>query len=316
MRPSLSIPQLESADRICKASGSARGPAANHGVYGFRPTFCATAMDGVVPSSPYVEGIPTLSESLTSVSRIFDTPAFFARDVKSAEHFAKTWYHLQSFEHPQKTKSWKPCRILWLKEYCDRESKYVVTHNEEVHVKFERFVSSLEKFLGVQRTIVGMRDLWNKQKPHQPEHSFDEYFKYTYETISNRDSYTNNVGFVKDYKDAFGWHPYLPPSIMNRWKHGKLITEEEREHAVEQVFNFKQWFEKELLGHDGITNSSAVVVWPWTVGSPNHLDLSRPEPNSDYGYGFQPTYTSSFTGGPEFVFPSKPRRSHVGIELD
>ncbi|KAL9065806.1 MAG: hypothetical protein Q9161_007971 [Pseudevernia consocians] len=148
-----------------------------------------------------------------------------------------------------------------------------------------------------------MRDLWNKQKPHHPEHSFDEYFKYTYETISNRDSYTNNVGFVKDYKDAFGWHPYLPPSIMNRWKHGKLITEEEREHAVEQVFNFKQWFEKELLGHDGITNSSAVVVWPWTVGSPNHLDLSRPEPNSDYGYGFQPTYTSSFTGGPEFVFP-------------
>ena len=38
-----------------KASGSARGPAANHGVYGFRPTYRATAMDGVVPSSMYVE---------------------------------------------------------------------------------------------------------------------------------------------------------------------------------------------------------------------------------------------------------------------
>lgn len=43
------------ADQIIKASGSARGPAANHGIYGFRPTLGAMEMDGVVPSSMYVE---------------------------------------------------------------------------------------------------------------------------------------------------------------------------------------------------------------------------------------------------------------------
>ncbi len=238
------------------------------------------------------------------MSSLFDTPAFFARGVKLAEHIAKTWYHLQSVEDLQRSKGWNPRTILWPKEYCDRQSKYVVTQNEEVHIKFEHFVSELEKFLGVRRTIVSLRDIWKKRKPHQPEQNFDEYFKYTYEAILNRDSFTNNAGFVEDYTNAFGWHPYLPPSIKNRWKHGKSITEEEREFAVRQVSEFKKWFENEVLGHEGCPNS-AVMVWPWTVGSPNYLDLPRPEPNSDYGYGFQPTYTSSFTGGPEFVFPSK-----------
>lgn len=238
------------------------------------------------------------------MSRLFDTSAFFARDMKSAEYIAKTWYRLTCVEGIPETKSWKPCKILWPSDYCDRRSKYVVTQKEEVHLKFEHFVSELEAYLGVQRTIVNLHDLWNDREPHQPGKGFDEYFKYTYETILNRDSYTNNIDFVEDYNKVFGCHAYLPPSIMNRWKHGKSITEEKRENATEQVSIFKNWFEKEVLGHDGDTNS-AVMVWPWTVGSPNYLDLQRPQPNSDYGYGFQPAYTSSFTGGPEFVFPSK-----------
>ena len=191
-----------------------------------------------------------------------------------------------------------------------------MTHNEEVHNKFEHFVSELENYLGVKRTVVSLRELWNTRELHQEGLDFDEYFKYTYEAILNRDSYTNNLKFVADYRRKFGRHPYLPPSIRNRWNHGKCITEEERETAVKQISVFKKWFEDDVLGHDGITKSSAVMVWPWTVGSPNYLDLPRPEPNSDYGYGFQPTYTSSFTGGPEFVFPSKFRSPHNGTEAD
>ena len=207
-------------------------------------------------------------------------------------------------DEPQ-TKNWEPRKILWPSEYCDPQSKYVVTQNEKVHAVFEEFVSKLEDFLGVKRTIVSLRDLWMKREPNQPEIDFDEYFRYTYEAILNRDSYTNNYGFVNDYKDVFDYHPYLPPSIANRWTHGKSITEKERHDAATQVSVFKEWFEKDILGHDGSTISSAVMVWPWTVGLPNYLDMRRPEPNSCYGYGFQPTYTSSFIGGPEFVFPSK-----------
>lgn len=39
------------SNRPCEASGSSRGPAANHGVYGFRPSHSIASMDGVVPSS-------------------------------------------------------------------------------------------------------------------------------------------------------------------------------------------------------------------------------------------------------------------------
>ena len=248
--------------------------------------------------------------------RLFDTPAFFARKAKSAEEFAKAWYRLHSIENIGQATIWKPRKILWPSEYCDRQSKYAVTHNEEVHIKFEHFVSELEKHLGVKRTILSLRDLWNTRELQQAGRSFDEYFKYTYEAILNTDSYTSNLKFVEDYQEEFGRHPYLPPSIRNRWKHGKSITEEERETAAKQISVFKDWFEKDVLGYDGSTKDSAIMVWPWTVGSPNYLDLPRPEPNSDYGYGFQPTYTSPFTGGPEFVFPSKSRSSYNGAEAD
>ena len=166
------------------------------------------------------------------MSRLFDTPAFFAREVKSAQQFARTWYHLQTMEDVPQTQSWKPRKILWPSEYCDRQSKYVVTQNEEVHAVFEHFVSKLETFLGVKRTIVSLRDLWMRRELDQPEKDFDEYFRYTYEAILNRDSYTNNIGFVNDYENVFGYHPYLPPSIANRWTHGKSITQKERDNAV------------------------------------------------------------------------------------
>lgn len=55
MRFSTSVVRPTPTNKIRKASGSARGPAANHGIYGFRPSFCSTAMDGVVPSSMCVD---------------------------------------------------------------------------------------------------------------------------------------------------------------------------------------------------------------------------------------------------------------------
>ena len=191
---------------------------------------------------------------------LFDTPAFFTRNINEAEYFAKTWYELRPFDGVLQAESWKPCKILWPSEYCDRQSKLVVTHNEEVHLKFEHFVSKLEAFLGVKRTIVSLRDLWNQRELHQPKPDFDEYFKCTYEAILNRDSYKNNIDFVKAHEKTLGWHPYLSPSIVNRWKHGKIITDAEREYAAEQVSDFKRWFENDVLGHRGSTNSSAVMV--------------------------------------------------------
>ena len=47
---------------------------------------------------------------------------------------------------------------------------------------------------------------------------------------------------------------------MNRWKHGKSITQEEREQAAEQVSDFRQWFETEVLEHDDSTKPSVIMV--------------------------------------------------------
>ena len=173
----------------------------------------------------------------------------------------------------QQSQSWEPCKVLWPSEYCSRVSKYVVSQNEEVHAVFEQFLLKLEAFLEVKRTVVSLRDLWVKRELDQPGKDFDDYFRYTYEAILNRDPYTNNLGFVKDYQDLFCYHLYLPPSIANRWTHGKSITEEERMNAAQQVSVFKGWVEKGVLELDKSNRSPAVMVWPWTVGLPCYLDM-------------------------------------------
>lgn len=179
------------------------------------------------------------SLSLNLKSRVFDTPALLARDIKTTEYIARHWYSLDTLNRPSKDPSHHQRKLLWPSDYYDPESKFVVTQNQDVHATFESFVSKLERFFGVERTIVSLRDLWLKRDSPKSEQTFDDYFKYTYVTIINWDSYANNKDFVEDYQKDFGRHPYLPPGIVNRWKHTSKISAQDRMTAVDQVSVFK-----------------------------------------------------------------------------
>ncbi|TAQ84798.1 hypothetical protein B7494_g6878 [Chlorociboria aeruginascens] len=108
---------------------------------------------------------------------------------------------------------------------------------------------------------------------------------------------------AKHYNKEFGRDPYLPPSTANRWMFGRNITAEDRAVAVKQVDVYKAWFEEHVLGPDSDTLSNAILVLPWTAGFANYRDTIKPIPNDSFGHGFWSSYITSFTTGPELVFP-------------
>ena len=139
--------------------------------------------------------------------RLFDTPAFMARDIQAMNNIARAWYCPIRFTDIPKDKNLYPQKILWPADYCDPTSKHVLTQNEHVHATFEKFVVQLETFLGVKRTVISLRTLWQEDNLLHFNESFDDYFRYTYETIVNKDSYDNNRDFVTSFEDSVGHHP-------------------------------------------------------------------------------------------------------------
>ncbi|KAA6411297.1 MAG: hypothetical protein FRX48_04577 [Lasallia pustulata] len=138
-----------------------------------------------------------------------------------------------------------------------------MTTNPQVLKVFEDLVSKLEKYMGVKRMP-------------------------TSEYILNYGSLHNNCHFVEDYRSAYGSNSYLPPSIVNK-KFGKNISKADWNAPV------AKWFEENVLWED-----------PDTLGPPvfaNYRDISRPIPNDAFSHGFWPSHITSFTTGPELVFP-------------
>ncbi|KAK0128233.1 hypothetical protein ONS95_000211 [Cadophora gregata] len=205
----------------------------------------------------------------------FDVPAFLSRDVKAVNNFAHKWFGAQRF--PLSTAK-KPTRILYPLDYTDPSRERTMSTNKQVLDVFESFVAKLEAYLGVKRTP-------------------------TYEYILNYDSWHNNRQFVSDYNKKFGRNPYLPPSIANRWKFGKNTTDEQRGAAVKQVELYKTWFEANVLDPESGSLLESVLVLPWTAGFANYRDTTKPIPNDSFGRGFWSSYITSFSTGPEFVFP-------------
>jgi hypothetical protein len=91
---------------------------------------------------------------------------------------------------------------------------------------------------------------------------------------------------------------------------------------VKQVEIYRTWFEQNVLGPNLESTLDIILVLPWTAGFANYRDTPKPYalnpgvyflssadgsrvPNESFGHGFWSSYITSFTTGPELVFPSK-----------
>lgn len=98
----------------------------------------------------------------------------------------------------------------------------------------EDFVTKLEQFLGIQRSIVSLEDMWAKKNPADSRETLEDYLQnvrlrlkkspfcvlmlfQTFMTILWKGYYESLTPFRKDYEKKFGYSPYVHPTVRYCW---------------------------------------------------------------------------------------------------
>ena len=97
---------------------------------------------------------------------MLSTPGFLGRDLGKFRAFADVWYDRNLTKDDRKVS-----RIIWATDYWD-------TINREQREIAERFVQDIEVFLGLTRTKVSFRELWESSRPSSAQElSLDKYIE-------------------------------------------------------------------------------------------------------------------------------------------
>lgn len=155
---------------MASATGSGRRPAHWNGCFSLRPTKTALSLEGFVKTFELVS--PALYENGAelTMTRVFDVPCFFGRDISKFRDFASAWYgaDLQSDGTTQPISSsfvnsnvrvrGKPPRIVYPMDF-------MLKVGGEQKRLIDGFVKDLESALGIKRTILSLAREWEASAP-------------------------------------------------------------------------------------------------------------------------------------------------------
>jgi len=92
---------------------------------------------------------------------------------------------------------------------------YWPSPDSQSQVLFDQFISRLEKFLGVKRTIINLESLWNETSPSGTSGTLQEHCEHIFEWVANLDQWEDLLQpFITDYEAAFGHQPVLNPQFQ------------------------------------------------------------------------------------------------------
>lgn len=79
---------------------------------------------------------------------------------------------------------------------------------------FEKYITKLEKYLGIQKTSMNMERLWQETNHIKTNRSLTDYFEHFFEWVANPDQWT---GFFKtfdeEYESVYAHQPVLNPQL-------------------------------------------------------------------------------------------------------
>ncbi|EPS36390.1 hypothetical protein H072_10096 [Dactylellina haptotyla CBS 200.50] len=258
-------------------SASIRAPAANNGIFGYRPSYGVLSLDNVVSFCIY-----------------YDTAAFVARNINQVSSFASQWYKLD------KPKFKKPSKLLYVPKWLKNAKGE--SPAPEVDEIFENFVQKLEGYLGMKRTMVDVEERWEKADPSSKGISFEDYFRCTYEHVQGPFSYKYQSEWTKEYAKQHGKAPWLPPCVTNRWPYVHEITDDQFNEGLARSKVYEDWWDKDILEAQ-TGEAPAMMVDRWSWGTPQYRDTRRDPPNTGRNYGYHKSFSSTFGANPELVFP-------------
>ena len=178
------------------------------------------------------------------MTRIFDVPCFFGRDISKFRNFACAWYgaDLQSdwTTHPISSSfaksnvrvNGKPPKILYPMDF-------MLKFGGEQKRLIDGFVRDLESALGVKRTILSLAREWEASAPENlAKQGLQEYMQNVCTSLLNHpasrldliqapthaffyDLYHNFDEFREDFDAKYNKAPYVSPMLRWRWSTSK-----------------------------------------------------------------------------------------------
>ncbi|KAK8062355.1 amidase signature enzyme [Apiospora hydei] len=265
------------------SGGSIRDPAVANGVYGFRPSH---------------DGKPISDIFLPCAE--FHTPGFLGRSSDAMLGFGRVWLQNAPILPPSSRDTepraivncltpWRPVRILLLEDYrSDRDAVQNIADN---------WVASLARWLGAERVLLSIGDLWDETKPEADNKGFYETFSNTFIDITYSEYWTYLSNFRKEYKERYNSDPYVCKVTKYLWDKGRMISDVRKQELLAEVAMHNKWFLEHVLND----NSSIIVVPRYSLA---YRDEYLPYPPEDRIFeGFDSNLHASFCGLPNIIVP-------------
>ncbi|KAI3534646.1 hypothetical protein CSPX01_11941 [Colletotrichum filicis] len=125
----------------------------------------------------------------------------------------------------------RPTRVLFPREYWSDHSG--------VQQIAEHWVASLAEWLGADKVDISVEETWKATKPPGAEGGFFDTFNETFIAMIYREFWTYLADFRSEYQEKFKADPYV--------NKGKLISDDRRQEAVDEVSLHNNWFLEHLL---------------------------------------------------------------------
>ncbi|KAM0264229.1 hypothetical protein ACHAQJ_000716 [Trichoderma viride] len=255
-----------------------------HGIYSIRSSAGAIPLDGWQIDSHNYAAVGLLSRSMKDLIKIAQVAANVTNDGISF-----------------------PKRIIYPLDFAPI--------SEDDRILNDKFVATLEHFLGTKADKVHLSEVWDAKPPNEANGlSLEEYMKEAPFSSFCADFYHQYEEFRQSYKRKFGREPYIETTPRFRWGIGERESEQDYKDHRERIGVFKTWLDENVMST--LQNSDSIMVLPFGPHTVHYRDDLPQTPSRIDGIG--PGALAPLLGLPHLIVPfaQTPYHSRVtdGIE--
>ncbi|KAI9794231.1 MAG: hypothetical protein M1816_006157 [Peltula sp. TS41687] len=241
--------------------GSMRAPAGLIGIYGTRPSTALTNTSGVFPVTPLLDTVGVFARKVSTICEVgmrIISPSTFLPQPN-----IKPRYRLLYPVRPAGTPSTNTYR--WF-PYPGEQGEAAAAENH-----MEKFVQELEAYLGCQRHVFNLNELWEKTKPDGSLSSLDEATGMIYSILTTYSQVHDKMPkLISDYgRQNDGRYPPIDPVVLARQEFGRKLPKEKFDAAVEAKDMFTRWVDEVLLARND-SDVIPILIFPQSFGKPKY----------------------------------------------
>ncbi|UKZ93354.1 uncharacterized protein TrAFT101_008270 [Trichoderma asperellum] len=241
-----------------------------HGVYSIRPSAGAILLDGWQVDSQNYAAAGFSSRSLKDLLKVVQAASNMTDDSVAF-----------------------PRRIIYPSDFAS-----VFEGNQALT---DKFVATLEHFLGIQADKVSLSEIWDSKPPSEADgQSLEEYMRQAPFSSFCADFYHQYEDFRRSYKEKLGRAPYVEATPRFRWGVGENESADDDRRHRERIEVFKTWFAENAMST--LRGSDSIMILPFGSHHTVHYRDDLPQTPSRID-GIGPGTLAPLLGLPHLIVP-------------